>query len=88
MLENKNIIGVDISNSKDYSVLNVSWRNDGQYTESCIKAPILDNERSCPIGFITDVNESFVSGVIWDKYIAYVLRKDFTSHISVEIEKK
>lgn len=88
MLEDRKIIGVDMSSSEDNSVLNVSWRNDGLYTKECIKKPIMDNERDCPIGVITDVNEDFVSGVICGRYASSVLQKDFKSHISVEIENR
>lgn len=58
-------------NDKTYIIndefINVSFRNNGEYTRQCVNMPITLDQT--PIGVISEVNSDYVHGVVWSKFI-------------------
>ena len=48
--------------------LHIIFRNDGNYSKDAINAPIMIE--GVAVGAITDVNDEFVFGTIWSKYVS------------------
>ena len=47
--------------------MEVYFKNDGSYGESAINIPVTINSR--PVGFVSEVNEGYVTCYLFDKYI-------------------
>ena len=48
--------------------MDIAYKNDGFYSKENINTPILIE--GVVVGSITDVDDDFVYGVIWDKYLS------------------
>lgn len=47
--------------------MEVYFKNDGSYGESAVNIPVtVDN---MPVGFVSKVNEEYVTCCLWDRYI-------------------
>lgn len=47
--------------------MEVYFKNDGFYGESAINIPVTINSR--PVGFVSEVNEGYVTCYLFDRYI-------------------
>lgn len=47
--------------------MEVYFKNDGSYGESAINIPVIINSR--PVGFVSEVNEGYVTCYLFDRYI-------------------
>lgn len=66
--------------------MDISFSNDGFYTEENINTPILIE--GVPVGAITNVDAKLVYGVIWDRYLSRRIFADTRKLCDVSIEVK
>lgn len=89
MFLEKSIIGVDMATDQSYA--RVKWKNDGTYTKDCIYAPIIDRRKNSDgkgtvcIGHIASVNDEYVYGLIWGRYLTNELLNNLHTSVSIEI---
>ena len=62
--------------------INISFTNDGTYTDECINMPIIVNDTTV-IGIINSVSDTIVSGIVWDRYIQKEVINGIPSCISI-----
>lgn len=66
--------------------MDMSFANDGFYTEENINTPILVD--GVPVGIITNVDDKLVYGVIWDRYLSRRIFADSRELCDISIEVK
>lgn len=66
--------------------MDVSFANDGFYTEENINTPIL--VEGVPVGIITNVDDKLVYGIIWDRYLSRRIFANSRKLCDVSIEVK
>lgn len=92
MFLEKSIIGVDIAVGHDQSCIRVRWNNDGSYTKDCVDAPIVDRRTegkgTVCVGTITSVDNKYVRGIVWGRYIIKDLFSNLGTTVSMELGKE
>lgn len=48
-------------------LMEVYFKNSGSYGESAVNIPVTIN--NIPVGFVSEVNEEYVTCCLWDRYI-------------------
>lgn len=66
--------------------INITFKNDGNYDESCLNVPITKD--GFTIGIITSVTPKIVYGKIWDNKTCIEMTGDDDKIVSMEIYKK